>query len=158
MDKIRVGIIGVGNMGTTHCRNIYEGKIPDMTLAAAADISEARRNYVSENFPGTAVFSDGDEMLKSGLIDLVIIAIPHYFHAEYAIRALDLGLHVITEKPAGVYTKQVKEMNAAAAAHPGQIFGIMYNQRTNPMYQKLREMVKSGELGSLKRVTWIITD
>ena len=158
MEKIRVGVIGVGNMGTTHCRNIYEGKIPDMTLAAAADIAEARRNYVAENFPGTAVFSDGDEMLKSGLIDLVIIAIPHYFHAEYAIRALDLGLHVITEKPAGVYTKQVKEMNAAAAAHPGQIFGIMYNQRTNPMYQKLREMVKSGELGSLKRVTWIITD
>ena len=67
-----------------------------------------------------------------------------------------MGLHVLTEKPAGVYTKQVREMNEAAAAS-GKVFGIMYNQRTNPVYGKLKSLVEAGELGELKRTNWIIT-
>ena len=158
MEEIRMGIVGIGNMGTTHARNIYEGKVPGMKLAAIADIAAVRRAYVQEHFPGTVTFETAEDLITSGLIDAVIIAVPHYFHSEYAQLAFANGLHVITEKPAGVYTKQVKEMNDAAKAHPGQVFGIMYNQRTNPIYQKLREMVQSGELGHIKRITWIITD
>ena len=96
-------------------------------------------------------------MMKSGLVDAVIIAVPHYDHPGLAIKAFGYGLNVITEKPAGVYTKQVLEMNEAAAKSD-KVFGIMYNQRTNPVYQKLREMIQSGQLGKIKRVAWIITD
>ena len=86
----------------------------------------------------------------------VLIAVPHYDHPPLAVKAFESGLHVLTEKPAGVYTKQVLEMNEAAKKS-GKIFGIMYNQRTNPVYQKLKQLIESGELGALKRVTWIIT-
>lgn len=87
-----------------------------------------------------------------------MIATSHYFHPVYAIKAMKKGLHVISEKPAGVYTKQVREMNEEADRHPELVFGLMFNQRTNPVYRKLREIVQSGEYGVLKRVNWIITD
>lgn len=58
---------------------------------------------------------------------------------------------------AGVYTKAVKQMNEAAAKSDRK-FGIMYNQRTNPLYQKLRDLIQSGELGEIRRTNWIITN
>ena len=96
-------------------------------------------------------------MIDSGVCDTVIVATPHYFHSPIAIYAFEKGKNVLTEKPAGVYTKQVEEMNAAAKKS-GKVFGIMYNQRTNPKFQKMREIVQSGELGELKRCIWIITN
>lgn len=156
MEKVRFAIVGLGNMGTTHAENVVQGKVPKMELCAICDIAQARRDYAKENFPDVAVFADAEEMFQSGLLDAVIIATPHYDHPALVIKALNAGLHVITEKPAGVYTKQVLEMNEAAEKS-GKLFGIMYNQRTNPVYQKLRDMIQSGELGQIKRVNWIIT-
>lgn len=157
MDEVKIGIIGVGNIGTTHLESIYSGKIPHMKVGAVCDALESRRDYVKEKFPEIPVFNDAEELLKSGTCDTVIIAVPHYSHPEIAIKAFEYGLNVITEKPAGVYTKQVKEMNEAAKKS-GKLFGIMYNQRTNPVYQKLRNMINRGDLGQIKRITWIITD
>ena len=157
MNEVRLGIIGLGNMGTSHAKNVSEGMVKRMTLGAICDIAPARQEFARENFPGVPVFADAEEMMKSGLVDAVIIAVPHYDHPGLAIRAFGYGLHVITEKPAGVYTKQVLEMNEAAAKSD-RVFGIMYNQRTNPVYQKLREMIQSGQLGHIKRAAWIITD
>lgn len=157
MEEIRMGIIGLGNMGTPHAQNIYGGRVPGMRLAAVCDIAGSRREYAGEHFPGVSVFGDALEMYDSGLVDAVLVAVPHYDHPPLAIAAFGRGLHVLVEKPAGVYTKQVREMNEAAAAS-GKVFGIMYNQRTNPIYQKLREMVRRDDLGHIKRITWIITD
>lgn len=157
MTEVRVGIIGLGNMGTVHAQNISDGLVPGMRLAAVCDISEQRREYAKNNFRDISVFEDTAAMLDSGLIDAVIIATPHYDHPSLAAAAFEKGLHVLTEKPAGVYTMQVKEMNDAAKKS-GKVFGIMYNQRTNPMYRKLRTMINNGELGHIKRITWIITD
>ncbi len=157
LKEIRMGIVGFGNMGTMHAYNIFTDKVPRMKLGAICDISEPRRNAAKERYPDIPVFEDGVEMFKSGLLDAVIIAVPHYDHPYLAINALESGLHTITEKPAGVYTKQVLEMNDAAKKSD-KIFGIMYNQRTGPIYQKIRDMVKSGSLGHIKRITWIITD
>ena len=103
------------------------------------------------------VFKTSDELIESGLADAVIIATPHYFHPPIAIKAFENGLNVLSEKPIGVYTAQILEMNEAAKKS-GKVFGIMYNQRTNPVYQKLRELIQSGELGGIKRVNWTITD
>ena len=162
MKKVRIGIIGYGNMGTYHISNLLGGKVPQMQLTAVCDTSEERRNaflkaYPTSDYPNIGVFENAEELYKSGLCDLVFIVVPHYMHPPLAIKAFEYGLNVITEKPAGVYTKQVKEMNEAAEKS-GKLFAIMYNQRTNPIYQKVRKMLQSGELGHIKRITWIITD
>ncbi len=157
MSNVKIGVIGFGNMGRGHVFNIVSGKVPGMEVAAICDIDEGCRKTAQEKYPNIPVFADAEELYKSGLCDTVIIAIYHYDHAAYAMKAFEYGLNVIVEKPAGVYTKQVKEMNEAAA-NQDKVFSMMYNQRTNPVYQKLREMVQSGELGHIKRITWIITD
>ncbi len=157
MDKIRLGVIGFGNMGTNHCKNVSDGMVPKMELTAICDISEDRRKVAKELYNDVKVFENAEELYKSGICDLVLVAVPHYDHPQLVIKAFEYGLNVITEKPAGVYTKQVIEMNEAAEKSD-RLFGIMYNQRTNPMYQKIRQMVKNGELGHIKRISWIITD
>ncbi len=157
MDTIKLGIIGYGNMGLQHVNNITHGKTPNIELTAVCDINEDRRKAFSAEYPDIAVFSDAEEMYKSGLIDSVLIAVPHYDHARLAIMGFNYNFNVLTEKPAGVYTKQVMEMNDAAQKSD-KVFGIMYNQRTNPVYQKLKKLIEDGELGHIKRITWIITD
>ncbi|HIV19722.1 MAG TPA: Gfo/Idh/MocA family oxidoreductase [Candidatus Merdivicinus intestinigallinarum] len=159
MEKVRLGIIGIGNMGSTHITNIEVKKsCPEITVTAVADINPARLDWVKENI-GThvALFDDAEKMMDSGLVDAILIAVPHYFHPVYAIKAFERGLHVMSEKPAGVYTKQVKEMNEAAKK-AGVVFGMMFNQRTNHIYRKMKEIVESGELGEIKRTNWIITN
>lgn len=157
MNEVKVGIIGLGNMGTSHAHNIYDGKVSRMKLAAICDIAENRREYAAEHFDGVEIFADAEEMYKKADLDAVIIAVPHYDHVPLAVKAFARGLHVMCEKPAGVYTKQVLEMNEAAAKS-GRVFGIMYNQRTNPVYAQLRKMIRRGDLGHIKRASWIITD
>ena len=158
MDVVRMGVIGVGGMGSNHCRQIAAGNIPGMVLSAVADIREVRRQWAKENLPETVkVFETGEALLDSGEVDAILIATPHYFHPYFAIEAFKKGIHVLSEKPAGVYTKQVREMNEEADKHD-LVFGLMFNQRTSPAYRKMREIVQGGEYGAIKRVNWIITD
>ena len=157
MESIKLGVIGFGNMGTAHCANVYHGKVPRMTLGAICDMAPERIKAAKEKYPDVPVYENYMDLIKSGNADVIIIAVPHYLHPEIAIAGFDNGLNVITEKPAGVYTKQVIEMNAKAE-ESDKLFGIMFNQRTNPIYKKIREMVQSGELGTIKRINWIVTD
>ncbi|MBQ9428845.1 MAG: Gfo/Idh/MocA family oxidoreductase [Clostridia bacterium] len=157
MEKIKLGIIGIGNIGKLHLQNVAEGKCPSVEVTAVCDIDPQKLTYAKEIMPEVAAFGDALEMMDSGLVDSVIVAVPHYDHPTYAIQAFKRGLHVMTEKPAGVYTRQVREMNEAADK-AGVKFGIMFNQRANPLYKRAREIVQSGELGQLKRLVWIITN
>lgn len=158
MDQVRIGIIGLGNMGSGHARYLSKGEVEGAVLTAVCDGDRQLLERVAgECGEGVAAFDDASAFLSSGLIDGVIICTPHYSHPPLAIEAFRNDLHVLIEKPAGVYTKQVREMNEAAAA-TDKIFGIMYNQRTNPMYRKLRELIRQGELGEIRRLNWIITD
>lgn len=158
MKKVKLGIIGVGNIGTTHVKNILQGRCPEIEVAAVADRRQARRDWAREALPeGTAVLEEGEQLLESGLCEAVLLAVPHYQHPVLAQQAFAKGLHVMCEKPAGVYTKAVEEMNQAAEKS-GLTFGMMFNQRTNCLYRKMREMVQGGALGEMKRVNWIITD
>ncbi len=156
MDKIKLGIIGVGRMGTCHIENILGGGSPDFEVVAVADIDPARQAWAKKNIKDVAVFGDGMDLIDSGLVDAVMVEILHYDHPKYSIAAMEKGLHVICEKPAGVYTKQVREMNEVAAKCD-VVFAMMFNQRTNPVYQKMRELVQSGVYGELRRVNWLIT-
>ena len=159
MEKVRYGIIGVGNMGSGHAKSFLTGKVENGVLAAICDLNPAKLERIKEmeGAENVAVFSDYKEMLASGLIDAVIVAVPHYFHPQMSIDALEAGIHTICEKPAGVYTKQVKEMNAVAEKSD-KLFAIMFNQRTNCTYRKMREMIRGGELGKIRRINWIVTN
>ena len=161
MQQVRFGIVGVGNMGSAHLSHILRGNVPELKVTAVADINPARLKAAKaaaekagqpiEGFPTAAA------LFESGLCDAVIIATPHYDHPPLVIEALAHNLHVITEKPAGVYTKQVREMNEAAAKSD-KLFAVMFNQRTNHIYRKMKELVSSGRYGEIRRTNWIITD
>ncbi len=158
MEQIKLGIIGVGNMGTTHCLNIATGKLPEFVLTAVADRRESRRNWAKERLGDEVpIYEEGKDLIASGKCDAVLIAVPHYQHPELAILALEHNLHVMSEKPAGVYTKQVREMNEAAEKSD-RVFGMMFNQRTNCVYRKMKEIVSQKEMGEIKRINWIVTD
>lgn len=158
MDKVRIGIIGIGNMGSAHANNITKGYCPELTLTAVADINPERLKWAEETLePSVAKFSTAEELLDSGLIDAVIVAVPHYDHPKYAMACFERGLHVMVEKPAGVFTKQVREMNEAAKKSSVK-FGMMFNQRTDHVYRKMRELVQGGSLGAIRRTNWVITD
>lgn len=157
MENVRYGVIGIGNMGTSHSGWLAGGKIPGATLTAVCDIDEKRRAWAKENLPEVAVFEDYKELLDSKLVDAVIITVPHYLHPEMAIEALKRNINTMVEKPAGVYASQIREMNAEAEKHPDVKFAMMFNQRTNPLYQKVKEILDAGTIGELRRVTWIIT-
>ncbi len=157
MDKVRLGIVGIGNMGSFHIRYLLAGEVPALELTAVCDIRSERLDLASQHLAESVKrFEKADALYDSGLVDAVLIATPHYDHPPLAIQAFQRGLHVLTEKPAGVYTKQVREMNQAAA-DSGKVFGIMFNQRTDPIYQKLKGLIENGELGEIKRTNWIVT-
>ena len=160
MEKVRYGIIGLGNQGSTYALRIFDGgKANDAIVTAMCDIDETKIAAIKEKTANkdAVYFTDYKEMLDSGLCDAILVEVPHYQHPEMVTECLKRGIHVICEKPAGVYTKQVKEMNAVAAKSKA-LFGMMFNQRTNCLYRKMREMIKNGDIGEIERVTWIITD
>ncbi|MBQ8611717.1 MAG: Gfo/Idh/MocA family oxidoreductase, partial [Oscillospiraceae bacterium] len=157
MKPVRIGIIGIGNMGSAHVQSIGEGHIKGLYLSAVADIDPTRLAWVKGRFPAVQCFDTAQALLDSGTVDAIIIATPHWLHPEIAIQAMERGLHVLTEKPAGVAVSQVQRM-IEVHKRTGKVFGIMFNQRTNPLFAKARQMVQSGELGHPKRLVWIITN
>ena len=158
MEKVRLGILGIGNMGSGHCKNILAEPDCEIELAAVCDVKEDRRNWAKENLPeSVAIFDNAEDMMSFGTCDAILVAVPHYDHPKYVLEALKHGLHVISEKPAGVYTKAVREMIEETKKYD-KVFAMMFNQRTNCLYRKMHEMVHSGKYGQIKRVNWIITD
>lgn len=157
MNKVRFGIIGVGGMGSAHAKWLLK-EIEGAELTAVCDTNPDRLKWAELNLPSEVqLFDNTDSFLESKAMDAVLIATPHYDHPTLAIKAFEHEYHVLVEKPAGVHTKGVREMNDAAEKSD-KLFGIMYNQRTNPIYQKLKDLVESGELGEIRRTNWIITN
>lgn len=158
--KVRYGIIGVGTQGTSYSRHLTGTSgaqpMPHSTLGALCDIDPAKEEKCREMYPDVPFYKDWKDLVNSGNVDAVITTVPHYLHPEIAIYCMEHGMNVLVEKPAGVYAKAVREMNECAAAHPEVAFGIMFNQRTNTLYQKIREIVASGQLGQMRRTNWII--
>ncbi|MDR0409233.1 MAG: Gfo/Idh/MocA family oxidoreductase [Spirochaetaceae bacterium] len=158
MKKVKFGVIGMGNMGGLHAKYLIGGAVENAELSAVADIDPEKLESFKKTAGGEySFFHDGKELIGNADVDAVIVATPHYSHCELSIAALEKGIHTVCEKPAGVYAKQVKEMNAVAAKSKS-LFTVMFNHRMNPIYIKMRDMVRGGDLGSLKRVTWHITN
>jgi len=153
MKTLRIGVIGVGNMGSHHARSFMSGKVARAELTAVADLDPEQL----AQFPQTRGFADSRELIRSGLVDAVLIATPHYAHTPIGIDALQQGLHVLTEKPISVHKADCERL-LATHTNPRQVFAAMFNQRTNPYYRKIRELVAGGQLGELRRLSWTITD
>lgn len=151
----RFGVIGLG-MGAGHAAALHNGKIPGACLAALCDMDAARR-AAYRDWGGVALYEDAAHMIAEASLDAVVVATPHYSHPALARQALQAGLHVLVEKPIAVH-KADAEWLLAAPRRPGQLLAAMFNQRTDPCYRRLKEMVDDGELGRIVRVNWIITD
>ena len=157
MKKLRYGIIGVGRQGKVYVKFLLEGKVENAVVAAVCDIDPEVKKFVKKNYPNIPFYEDYRDLVKSGYVDAIITTVPHYFHTEMGIYAIENGVNVLGEKPAGVYTKQVEELNKVAKENPNIKYGIMFNQRMNPLYQKLKEIVENGDIGEIRRTNWIIT-
>lgn len=157
MKKVRVGILGLGVEGKLYAEDIAGGKVKNMELAAVYNRSEKGREWASEKLPSSVrIYGDAEELMKDSSVDAIIITLPHYLHPEYAAKAFSHHLHVLTDKPAGVYTEQILPMNQAAA-DSDRVFGIMWNVRADPLYRKVKEFMESGALGEVRRVVWEVT-
>ncbi len=153
MGEVRFGVIGAGNMGGGHIRTLTSGAIRGARLAAVCDIN----TKALQGHGDALTFTNSDELISSGKVDAVIVATPHYLHTTIGIAALNAGLHVLVEKPISVHKADCERL-IAAHRNRGQVFCAMFNMRTHPVFQQIRRMIEGGELGSLFRVTWIITD
>lgn len=165
---MKVGIIGMGNMGSKYAQLISKGEIAGMELSAITRVSQERwdsiKDYVSADLHR---FNSGDDMFDAvdkGVLklDAVIIVTPHYSHETLAIKAFERGISVLCDKPAGVYSKQARNMlkayNAVKKDNPDLLYGYIFHQRTFPIYKKIKQIVDSGEYGKMKRVNWVVTD
>jgi predicted dehydrogenase len=154
MDTVRFGIIGMGNMGRFHADAFLAGKVPRAELTAVSSPSPKKL----EKYKALKIFADGHELIASGAVDAVLVATPHYQHTTYGIAALERGLHLMVEKPISAHKADALRLIAAHQARPRQVFAAMFQLRAEPRYAKLRRLIQDGELGSLVRVNWIITD
>lgn len=149
-----MGIVGLGNMGAAHVRSILKGEAPRVRLTAVCDTDPAKIGIEG----GAMRFTDSREMIRSGEIDAVLIATPHYSHTTIGIDALQQGLHVLVEKPISVHKSDCERLIAAHRGRAKQVFAAMFNQRTDFFYQKIRSLIQGGELGEIRRINWIITN
>lgn len=165
MDKIRVGVIGVGNMGSKYAQMLADGEIEGMELAAVTRVRTEYRERLQDALDGgLPLYASADDLfaaVEQGalFLDAVVIATPHYAHEEQAVRAFENHLHVLCDKPAGVYSRQARQIAEARERAGGDlVYAMVFNQRTNPLYRRMKELVESGRYGRIKRVNWVVTD
>jgi len=150
---LRVGVIGLGNMGSSYAQRLANGEVPGAMLSAVCDVQESRH----AKWPAVAAWSDPQAMLDAGGFDAVIVATPHYSHTNLGIAALEKGLHVLVDKPISVHKADAERL-IAAHRDPKQVFAAMFNQRTDGYFRKIKQLIDSGALGEIRRVHWIITN
>lgn len=153
VQKVRIGLIGAGLMGQGHARNLLDGRIARAELTALCDTSAA----ALARFPNLPAFRSTEALFGAGVVDAVLIATPHYAHTDVGVAALQSGLHVLVEKPISVHRTDAERLIAAHRGPP-QVFAAMFNQRTDPCFREIRRLVRSGDLGTVRRVQWTITN
>ncbi|MGI6494642.1 MAG: Gfo/Idh/MocA family protein [Kiritimatiellia bacterium] len=154
MNEVRIGVVGVGGMGSFHASNLLQGKVRRARLAAVCDLVPSKMDRYGDD---VAKFEDSAKLIRSGLVDAVLVATPHYFHTTIGIDAMRNGLHLLSEKPISVHKADCERL-IAAHKDKSKLFAAMFNQRTDPHYIKVRQLIQDGELGGLLRVNWIITN
>ena len=155
MEKVRIGIVGMGNMGKYHADYLIKGKVAHAELSAVCSTSPEKLSTYKDP---VAVFGNGEEMIRSGSIDAVLVATPHYQHTSLGICAIENGIHLMVEKPISAHKADAERLIEVSAQHPDTVFGGMFQLRTEPRYLKLKKLIADGDLGDIVRINWIITD
>jgi predicted dehydrogenase len=153
-DKIRLAVVGVSGIGQLHLRNIE--KLDKVELAAVCDVVPEQARAAGERY-GCLAYTDSDTLLKDHVCEAVLICTPHYTHTTIGIAALQSGHHVLVEKPISAHKADCERL-ITAHQDKSLVFAAMFNQRTDPHYQKIKQLADEGALGDLLRVNWIITD
>jgi predicted dehydrogenase len=151
--EVRVGVIGLGAMGSRYARMLLEGRAPRASLAAVCN----RHPEPFDGFPGVPAFTDSAALIRSGTVDAVLIATPHFAHTDIGIDALSHGLHILLDKPISVHKADAERL-VAAHRDPRQVFAVMFQMRTDPRFARVREWLQTGALGRVLRFQWTITD
>ena len=155
MSKVRLGIVGLGNIGKFHTGYLLEGKISRCELAAVSDAyAPSLEHFKAKGIP---TYEKCEDMIRSGKIDAIVVATPHFLHTTLGIDALQNGLHTMIEKPISAQKADAERLCAVAREHPKQVFAGMFQMRVEPRYIKLRQLI-ANDLGKLVRINWIITD
>lgn len=154
MKNVRLGIIGMGNMGKHHADYLLAGKVARAELTAVCSTSPGKL----EKYKAAKIFDDGEKLIRSGSVDAVVIATPHYQHTTLGIAAFEAGVHVMVEKPISAHKADAERLLAVRRQHPKLVFGAMFQFRIEPRYLKLKKLIDDGELGDIVRINWIITD
>lgn len=157
---IKIGVAGVGTIANHYLNLIQTGSAGNykITALSSRNLLNMRSAVGKNNLKDVQLFTNYEEMLKKGDIDAVLICTPHSMHPQMAIQAVQHEKHALIEKPIGVYIHNVDELIEELSRHPDLVAGVLFNRRASSAYQKINSLVKSGELGCLKRVTWIITN
>jgi predicted dehydrogenase len=158
MGKLQFGIVGIGHMGQIHAANIFQGRLPGVRLAAVADLDPQARKWAGEQLKGTHIYSDYKEMAAKEKLDGVIIVTPHYSHPEIAEYFISRGINTLIEKPLAVTAEAAGEIIACHNQHPQVVCGVAFNQRSNPVYRKAREIIGAGKLGTIRSARYEISD
>lgn len=153
MENVRLGIVGLGNMGRAHLANIRAGKVTGLRVTALCE-SVGTLPALEE---GETPFTDVNAMIHSGKIDAILICTPHFSHTTIGIEALKAGLHVLVEKPISVHKADCERL-IAAHTNKKQVFAAMFNQRTNAVFKKVKDLLDSGEIGEVRRIHWEVTN
>ena len=156
MNTVRIGIVGMGNIGKHHADYLLAGKVPRCELTAVCSTSPHKLEPYRAK--GLQIFDPAEKLLQSRDVDAVIIATPHYQHTSLGITALEAGLHLMVEKPISAHKADAERLIAGAQKYPDQVFAAMFQLRVEPRYLKIRKLIQSGELGDIVRLSWIITD
>ncbi len=155
MDKVRFGVVGLGNMGSLHVS--YLNQIEGAVLSAVCDADKPRVEKQAKT-PDIGKFYTYQDMLNSGTIDAVLIATPHFQHGEIARHAFSKNIHVLCEKPVSVTVKDARRTNEVYSKSSHLKYALMLQMRTGHLYKKMRDLVMAGDLGEITRATWLITD
>lgn len=149
---IRLGVIGLGNIAKQHIANITSGAVEHCQLTAI--FSRSQSDLAQEL--GINHYSEYQALCDSGDVDAVLIATPTMSHYEIAAYTLARDIHVMLEKPMGLSALEGEQL--AKLPKPGTVFAVMLNQRTDPVFTKMKEIVDSGVLGELQRTHWTMTN
>lgn len=155
METVRAAVVGFGGMGRRYVQMIHDGEVEGMTLAGVCCRNQKGQEELKASYPEASVYPNVEAMFgRAGEFDAVVIVTPHATHVEIGKMAVAAGKHILVDKPAGVSTKEVKELLAASDAS-GVCFGMIFNTRMHPAYTQVKKMIEDGSLGRLNRAVWI---
>ncbi len=148
LTDLRVGIIGTGVMGADHARNLARG-VRGAALTAIADADAARANALAQEVGGATIYPSGEEMISSGQVDAVIIAVPDPLHAPLTRACFEAGLPVLCEKPLAPTAVEAADVVRAHQALERPLLTVGFMRRFDPGYRAMRARLASGADGAL---------